>query len=478
MASLDGHKALNAVRAKALPLVMWGGPRSAEAKRLVEHLLKAHIVPANETVDKDGVAREVRPSSLEKMRIATGALLADLFDFHRGPRPLTQPREGYQGMSKSDFAGKDLGFAYDVFRNVVTPLVTQGLVRQTDGAAVWRPTQGRFEIIGSTKTSFALTDRTVGLALDHGVAVGAWGFHWTCFAEGRAQPTSDTPRLVLRKTRIRSGRTKQPSKDHPFDPTGSVPRTVLEDVERINSFLRAQNISGVAFPGLRRIFNNGDVANYGWNKGGRYYTLKGGHRYEAWSTERRRESIMVNGEEVTEVDLRASHLTLLHGLLGRPFDAGKDPYEIRGWPRAVIKAWVGQALGASNPRPFVWSDDAEDAYEDERQGRWLEDEFSVREVGAAVKNRHPLLVNLETCGIDTLDLQYHEAEILRSAMETLMFERDVAVLPIHDALIVPLSRAEEAKGVLEEAFVGYVEGVVGHPSTAIPSVTIKEPRET
>lgn len=462
-----------AFRTKAAPLVMWGGPRSSEAKGLIEDLLQAFIIPAKAAVDTDGVVREPRPSSIQAMRTATGALLADLFDFHRGPRPYTQSRQGYHGMSRSNFVKKDLGFAYDIFRDVVAPLVSNGLLVQTDGQAVYRRVAGRFKVIGGSKTGFGLTDRMIELAAEHAVTIDTWGTHWTCFTEGRAQPSSDTPRLALRRTRERKGRTKQPTEDLVFDETAPAPQRLLNDIERVNSYLRTQSISGVAFPGLRRIFNNGDEPNYAWNKGGRYYSLRGGHRYEAWSSERRRESITINGEAVTEVDLRASHVTLLHGLLNQPFDANDDPYTIKGWPRGVIKAWVSQAIGASNSRPFQWSDDAEDAYEDERPGRWLDNEFAVREVGAAVIDRHPTLLDLEVCGIDTLDLQYHEAEILRSAMETLMFERDIAVLPMHDALIVPMSAAEEAKGVLEQAFVDYVEGVVGHPSAAIPRVSLK-----
>ncbi|GGD58318.1 hypothetical protein [Croceicoccus mobilis] len=478
MAFAASRQSAQAFRTKAYPLVMWGGARSSEAKGLVEHLMQAFIVPAKATVDKEGVVREPRPSSVQAMRTATGALLADLFDFHRGPRANAQPRQGYHGMSRSNFVKKDLGFAYDIFRDAVVPLVSNGLLLQTDGQAVYRRVAGRFEVIGGSKTCFGLADSMIELASQHGVTIDAWGANWTCFTEGRVQPSSDTPRLALRKTRERKGRTKQPTEVVLFDETSPVPKGLLDDVERINSYLSTQRISGVAFPGLRRIFNNGDTTDYAWNKGGRYYSLRGGHRYEAWSAERRRESIMINGEAVTEVDLRASHITLLHALLGQPFDANVDPYKFSDWPRAVIKAWVSQAIGGSNSRPFQWSDDAEDAYEDERPGRWLQDEFAIREVGAVVIDRHPTLLHLETCGIDTLDLQYHEAEILRSAMETLMFQRDIAVLPVHDALIVPLSGAEVAKRVLEKAFLSYVEGVVGRPSTAIPRVTLKKPKGT
>ena len=80
-----------------------------------------------------------------------------------------------------------------------------------------------------------------------------------------------------------------------------------------------------AFPGLRRIFNNGEVPDYAWDKGGRYYSLPGGHYYETWSADKRRSAIKINGEAVEEADLRASHLTLLHALMGWRFDAHVEP---------------------------------------------------------------------------------------------------------------------------------------------------------
>lgn len=460
-------------RPKAFPLIMWGAPRSPEAQTLVEHLLQSIILPARTGGDKHGVVTEPRPSSIVALRKATGALLADLFDFYRGASQHSRPRQGYHGMSRSDFSKKDLGFSYDIFRSAAEPLVASGLLAKTNGQAAWHFEAGNFKIVGGSKTCFCLTEAMIELGAHHGIPIDTWGTHWTRFVEGRPHPISDAPRLVLRKERRRDGRLKAPSVDHPFDPADPVPLGILERVERLNGYLSSQRISGLAFAGLRRIFNNGDVLPYGWDKGGRYYSLPVGHRYEAWNSQRRYESVTLNGEAVTEVDLRASHLTLLHGLLGVPFDANEDPYDIDGWPRAVIKAWVSQAIGASNPGPKQWSEDAEDDYENERPGRWMGDEFPIREVRAAVTNRHPVLVDLGVCGVDALDLQFHEAEILTAAMETLMFEHDVPALPVHDALIVPVSAADLAQRTLQAAFVSYVEGVIGHPSSAIPRVTIK-----
>ncbi len=59
-------------------------------------------------------------------------------------------------------------------------------------------------------------------------------------------------------------------------------------------------------------------------------------------------------------------------------------------------------------------------------------------------------------------------------MATLMFDHDVPVLPVHDALIVPMSQAQMATDVLRQAFVAYVEKMTNHSCLALPKVTIKD----
>jgi hypothetical protein len=176
---------------------------------------------------------------------------------------------------------------------------------------------------------------------------------------------------------------------------------------------------------------------------------------------------------VAEVDLRASHLTLLHALAGEPFDPSSDPYEVEDLPRVVVKLWVAQAIGASNPTARRWSKTSQANYEDERPEQWLEDEFPIREVAADVKAKHPLLIDVGFLGYSTLDLQFHEAEILRLAMEQLMFAQGIPVLPIHDALIVPRMEAAVAERCLKEAFRDYVERVTGRACLVVPNVTLK-----
>ena len=60
----------------------------------------------------------------------------------------------------------------------------------------------------------------------------------------------------------------------------------------------------------------------------------------------------INGEEVCEIDIRASYLTIFHALYGEPFDATNDPYDVPGLgpeARDVVKMWVTASFGNNAP---------------------------------------------------------------------------------------------------------------------------------
>jgi hypothetical protein len=63
-------------------------------------------------------------------------------------------------------------------------------------------------------------------------------------------------------------------------------------------------------------------------------------------TERLR--ITIDGEPIVEADARASHLSIMHGLLGLPLPEG-DPYEFTDVQRSVAKAWITATLGKGSP---------------------------------------------------------------------------------------------------------------------------------
>ena len=98
--------------------------------------------------------------------------------------------------------------------------------------------------------------------------------------------------------------------------------------------------------------------------------------------------------------------------------------------------------------------------------RWPEDHEKVRErlsegpsgcpkwsdiVGVLLEYM-PFLDLLQPVKEDTFTLQNTEASILHDAMYGLYKHKGVAVLPVHDSLVVPQSKVEVTKKALENAF--------------------------
>lgn len=458
--------ASKAKREDACPIALLGGPTSPEAQRLVQTLMDDVVLPYRLTL---GHSKNAGGATISKLTTAAEALLADLCSLTRARSSSGSRVAGAHGMSRSSFSSKGhLGFGYDIFSQVVRALEGEGLLTRKTGYPKWGAPPG--ERTG-TATCFNLTEKMIELAVTHEVLLDDWSDHWTLKTSRGA--TVGRPVILLRAKRKTIKGEKQPAKSLPVDWSNARVQAIEEQMQRINAYLQSQKIDGLAFTGLRRIFNNGDQEDFDWNKGGRFYSMADGQSYERWPARYREALLTINDEPTTEVDLRASHLTLLHALTGEKFDPSDDPYHIEEYPRIIVKLWVAQAIGSSNPRPSQWSKKSKADYEEERPGCDLQVDFPCREVGAAVKNKHSLLVDLGFLRLSTLDLQYHEAEILRRAMEKLMFERGIPALPIHDALIVPQSFAGGAEDCLKLAFEEHVEDVTGDGCLVVPNVTLK-----
>lgn len=171
--------------------------------------------------------------------------------------------------------------------------------------------------------------------------------------------------------------------------------------------------------------------------------------------------ITINGEPVSEFDVKASHLSIMHGLLGLPLPDG-DPYDIPGVPRAVVKAWITATLGKGSP-VRRWA--ARALRRDRELGS-----HDAMSVGRLICARFPFLRNparnvAPAAQLDRLEhiarperllthrLMAIEAAAITGAMHVLR-SRGVLALPIHDSLLVPRSGVGYAGGALDSAF-GY-----------------------
>lgn len=82
-----------------------------------------------------------------------------------------------------------------------------------------------------------------------------------------------------------------------------------EEVERYHEWVAGHDATGCLPPRFKRVFTGS------WLLGSRWYAVGSEGNYQRMS-ETERLAITVAGDPVAEVDMRASHLSIMHGLLG------------------------------------------------------------------------------------------------------------------------------------------------------------------
>lgn len=424
-------------------MMLTGSPRSPEGIRLVNLIVDEVISPYK------AMQGQLRPSSILKYRAITGAFLADLLaaasvDVWCKLATNTNAQSGRPGGPQA-------------FKRMRDALGEAELIEELPGYI------RTFSLFGgkqtkAARTSFRPTAKLVELAESRGIALTEWHKH---FDMGR--PAAPGATDLLEKRGEKKSKSSEPRR-LAVNLTEPMAAKIVADLQRLNEHLRAPGrIEGIAFSGLRRVFNNGDRPDFNWQWHGRYYSMPEADPYERMegSAETRKRVIRIDEQEVEEVDISASHLTILHGLLGMAFDNSRDPYGVydlapgtgsvtdSGAPhgfsgpkvdRERMKAWLLIALGTSDPAAGGSKHNL------------------ARRAGLG---RYPFLADLPSLGIGPLDLQFHEAEILRLAMEELMIDHKVGFLPVHDALIVAKPNIRLAKSALTGAFTRYFRETLG-----------------
>jgi hypothetical protein len=219
------------------------------------------------------------------------------------------------------------------------------------------------------------------------------------------------------------------------------------DVKRLNTFLDGHELRGGTHRGYIRIFNQGDNEDFVWNKGGRLYSQGN----ESYQTEKKdaRLRMTIDGEPVVEIDIRASYLTMLHGLQGVAFDPSGDPYELKGIDRDLVKQWMVATLG--NPGHLKkWPRELSDDYR-EKTGMRPSAVASVTKIRKLMIASHPILDLWDVQKITWADLMFHESEAMVGAMLELMKD-GVPSLCVHDSLIVKEMDVALAESVLRSNY--------------------------
>ncbi|MFT8247350.1 hypothetical protein, partial [Roseomonas sp. BN140053] len=205
-------------------------------------------------------------------------------------------------------------------------------------------------------------------------------------------------------------------------------------VEAQNQFAQSVGVTGCALlPQWRRVFRGN------WALDGRWYALGRDGCYQGLPPEDRAE-LRIGGEAVAELDVGASHLSVLRQLAGLPFLL--DPYAIDGVPRAVVKRYVLECLGEGRPKER-WSKLAKTEVLEVRG-------WSPARLRPLVLAVHPCLTEPARFVPETVAaghsvpgrklvspfLVAREAAAMTAAMLELRAQ-GVLALPVHDSLVVP-----------------------------------------
>ena len=112
--------------------------------------------------------------------------------------------------------------------------------------------------------------------------------------------------------------------------------------------LFAQKLSGAVFNGLKRVYSDfTDDGSYQFDMGGRLYAF-GEDNYQRLKKEERAK-LKINGEKVCEIDIHASFLTVLHGIMNKPMPNRTNLYDITDLPRMVVKSWINNSITMGHP---------------------------------------------------------------------------------------------------------------------------------
>jgi hypothetical protein len=387
-----------------------------------------------------------RGKTLVRYANAGGAFIADLLVAAANKRS-----EGWLRCSLNKTEYTDQYVKWTTFDSLRKAWLEAGLVDHRPGY----PGSFAFGNPGPTigkLTRYRATPRLLTIAAEHGITPANVLEHFRIEFE--------MPSEVIRLT--------QPSARTPDTPKVAKLRS---DVAELNTFFAQHTLTPPAIKhlGWVRMFH-GYTEGFRWNKGGRLYSQPQGlacyqNLPENVPDARKitRSQMRINGEEVVEIDLSSSFLTIFYALCDEQLDLNQDAYAgILGssaLDRQVVKFWINASFG--NSRLLTkWTKGLLDDLQEQLAKRGLsgfdKELYPMKKITEKVLERHPLLARwggvIRGRMRDYGDLMFIESEAIIGAMLTLMRDHQVPSLPVHDSLIVPASKFTVAKGALVHHF--------------------------
>jgi hypothetical protein len=399
-------------------------PHSEQARNLCR-VLAAALAQAN-------TRRKNRRGDQKQRELedAVAAVVADLL--------IAQARGGdgwcYRSLHAASFTGEAVSFR--TFIAIMKTAEQQALIDRVEGYFDRVDDGEGGEFRRGKASRYRATDTLRGFAGLFGITPDNIDQHFI-----QALPAHP---LELRTASEWLGNAKIPGEKMPFKTSPETQR-LEADLHELNQFLDRADIvmPGPPHRGFRRIFS--DQPGFAWDKGGRlwspYHQLPGEERAK----------ITISGEPVVEIDVSASQLTILHGLLGRPFDPGRDPYAVPHIPRPVVKKLVTIIVG-KHAFPRDWSEQARADLAADVAETDLDRLFPLLEVLPVVLHYLPILKDYPDQPLTCFDLMFSESEAILGTMLELMRVHRVPSLSVHDSLIVPVSQSQLAQALLKQQY--------------------------
>jgi hypothetical protein len=444
--------------------------RSPAAESLVSVL-------ATEVARQEAPSRRIKhkhePVGMQKLRLAVAAISAGVLR----PWARRTPAPVYRSMSRDSFSGGRVPFTQ--FVAITDALLALGYLVKV-GVCQWGTDwqDGNGAIFGKGLAArFWPTAALLRVAERHGVTPATIKGDFT-----KVTPTA-TPKVPDDFLEVRALKLPGNTRRKDGESLGDVlrraaARHIRRAIAQANAFAASHDVQGCAPPRWKRTFAES------LNLGGRWCDLWGNRGYQNMGAKERL-AIVINGQSVAEVDVKASYLTIMHGLLGLPQPDG-DPYDLPGAPpvdRDAVKTWILATIGKGSPIR-KWS--AETARKNPGCGR-----YDAKQLGDAIISRYPFLALDARTLVEGLHLDGRllvaspkdrsvsleapekalplsrallvhrlvaiEAAAITGVMIYLRKMHRVLALPMHNGIIVPQSALSIVRPVFDDAFIHFAK---------------------
>jgi len=368
-------------------------------------------------------------------RLAVGLITGDLLI----AMEVKENGWSYHPLSSGTFGDRPVG--YRTFKPTVDKMEAVGLISISKGRNAQAPQfdEGAAPSYHpSLATRFRPTQVMVSIADQAGVHHGSARKHFP------QQLPNNVIEVRGKSTSVRGMKTK--GKKLKLAHTEKS-RAMETDVKSLNKCVAGFELEGGSFSGYRRLFSNGDIDGFDFQWGGRLYGV-GDYSYQnIKKTERQKMNL--GSEEVVEIDINASYLTILHGIEGYPLPNRDDLYSIGGYDRAIVKAWITATIGHHGfhtrwPKNAI--QEIKDAGIDKPTGLTME---SLQPV---ILDHFPMLADWPSQKVTCADLMFTESEIIIGTMLELMHSHCIPCFSVHDSIIVRKSDQRIAMDTLKDQF--------------------------